>query len=403
MLLHLRELIVGELAGLLEDCVRHPDLADIVQASPALEPDPRGLVLRRVPHLPRDHQRVLGHALRVACCVRVARVDCVRERFESRQDDLFPVFEQAGVVDRHRRLGGELGDEVAVVWCEGMPDLVVREEEHAGRRAAQRDRDAQDRARIEWAVRYGVALHRLHERLAGGHDVSADVTPDAECQLFSRARVGAESALEDELSRLVQGEAADLRARRLGRPGKHLLEHLVQVQGGRRRLQGLLQVPQLPDASLVVVVELRVSDSDHALIAQGGEHALIVGGPLALLDVEHREGPPQAPVLQHRHAYRRIQPEVHEVRRRLQVGACAQVGHRCRPPAEHHCADDPLAVLHDELVDGRRQPEGHDRRLAPVSGGPCEQARAGRRDPHRRLERLLLEHLGALGHRGQSL
>ena len=80
--LHLLELFVGQLAGLLQHGVRHADLADVVDARAPLEVRPSGLVLRREFHLARDHQRVLRHPLRVACRVRVARVDRVRQRFE---------------------------------------------------------------------------------------------------------------------------------------------------------------------------------------------------------------------------------------------------------------------------------------------------------------------------------
>ena len=97
--------------------------------------------------------------------VRIFGVDSVRQRLERREDDLLAVFEQARVVDRHRGLGRQLRDQVAVVFGEHPTHLVIGQEHHTGRLAAQRDRDAQDGARVEWAVAVRLALHRLHEGL----------------------------------------------------------------------------------------------------------------------------------------------------------------------------------------------------------------------------------------------
>ncbi len=302
--LHLGELFIRQLARLLQHGVGHTDLADVVKAHATLETNPGSLVLRRVLHLARDHEGVLRHPLRVAGGVLVPRVYGIGQRPERGQDDFFAVFEQLSVVDDDRGLRGQFGDEVAMVVGEHATDLVVGEEKDAKRLVAQGDRHTQHRPRIERAVASGLSLHRLHERLLGRHDLIADVTAEPQRELFRGARVGAEAAPEDQPSRFPQGQAADLRRRCLGRTREHLLEHQVQVQGRGRRLKRLLQVLELPDAALVVVIQLGVADRDDSLVAQRRQNALVVLGPLARAHVEDAERPPHPSVLEHRRTQR---------------------------------------------------------------------------------------------------
>ncbi len=228
----------------------------------------------------------------MAARVGVTGVDRIGQRLEGRDDDFFAVLEEPRIVDRDRRLRRQFRHQVAVVVREDVPDLVVGEEEHALRFAAQGDRHAKHRPRVQRAVVLGFVLHRLHHRIARAHDVPTDLTAKAQRQAFRGSGVRAEPALQDELARVFEGQTADLGRRRFRSAGQHLLQDLVQVEGGCGGLQRLLQVLQLPDAALVVVVQLRIPDRDHALVAERREHALVIGGPLAFLDVENRQRAP---------------------------------------------------------------------------------------------------------------
>ena len=141
--LHLLELRLGELAGLLDHGVGDADLADVVQAPPSLQPYPRGLIVGGVVHLARDDQRVLGDTLRVARGVRVFRVDRGGECLERLEDDLLAVLEESCIVDCHCSLSRQLGHQVAVVCSERVSDLVVGQEHDADGLPAQRYRHAE--------------------------------------------------------------------------------------------------------------------------------------------------------------------------------------------------------------------------------------------------------------------
>ncbi len=155
--------------------------------------------------------------------------------------------------------------------------------------------------------------------------------------------------------------------------------------------------------ALVVVVELRVPDRDDTLVAQRREHALVVRRPFVLLDSEHRQGPPEVLVLQHRHADGRLQAVGGEVWRRLQVEARADVGNRGRPTAEHHRADHALAVLKLHRVDLGGEPERHDHSLPAFDRRAGQQPGRAHRHTHRGFQRLLLQDLRSFSHRGQRL
>jgi len=152
-------------------------------------------------------------------------------------------------------------------------------------------------------------LHRLHHRVARLHHAPADLTAKSKRELLGRLMVGAESTFQDQPGPVVEGETSDLGRRRFGRAREHLLQHLIQIERRSGRLQSLLEVAQLPDASLVLLVQLRVAHRNHALIAQRGQHALVVRGPLARLGVEDGERSPETAVLEHRRADRGLDAE----------------------------------------------------------------------------------------------
>ena len=115
-----------------------------------------------------------------------------------------------------------------------------------------------------------------------------DLAAKSQGQLLRRHVIGAETSLQHEVAGIVERERADLRRRSFGGAGQDLLQDLVEVQRRRRGLQRLLQVAQLPDAALVLLVQLCVADGDDALVAQRGKHSLVARGPLSLLAVEDR-------------------------------------------------------------------------------------------------------------------
>ena len=160
--LHLRELVLAQLAGVLDHRIGDADLADVVEPPTTLQPHPRALVVRRVAHLARDHQRVLGDALGVAGRVRILGVHDLGKRLERIEDDLLAILEQPRVVDRDRRLCRQLGDEVPMVGGESVAQPVVGEKDDAQRLAAERDRHAQHRPRIQRTFRLGLLDARLH-------------------------------------------------------------------------------------------------------------------------------------------------------------------------------------------------------------------------------------------------
>src|ERR1700694_1045496 len=96
-----------------------------------------------------------------------------------------------------------------MVRRECMAQLVVVQKQDTDRLAAQGDRYAQDRARVERSVLTALELHRPHVWLGGCHHVLADVSAEPEGQLLGRLRVGAEATLQDQPARFLQGEAAD--------------------------------------------------------------------------------------------------------------------------------------------------------------------------------------------------
>ena len=403
VLLHLLELFLGELSGLAKDRVRDADLADVMQPSAALQPHPRGLVMRCVVHVLRDHQRVLRHALRVPRGVAIPRVGRVGQRDQGLEDDVLAVLEQARVVDRHRRLRRQLGDQVAVVGCERMAQLVVGQEDDAQRLAAERDGDAQHGAWVERALGLRHLHARLHDRLARLHHAAADVAAELERKLLGRRVVGAKTALQDQATTVLQRETPDLRGRSLGRTREHLLQDLVEVEGRGCRLQRLLQVAQLPDAALVLLVQLRVADGDDPLAAQRRQDALVVRRPFALLVVEDREGSPQLTLFEHRRADRGLDAPGSEVGRRRQVRARVEVGDRGRALAQHDRAHQTLAVLKRHAVDLGGQPGRDDDRLVPPVRGPRDEACGRRRHAHGGFQCLLLQDPRALSHGGERL
>src|SRR5581483_12445232 len=96
-----------------EDGVRHADLPDVMDARAELEADPRGA--GRILHLPGDHLRVLGDPRGMPGRVPVAGVRDVGEGGEGGVARLFRLLELARVLDRESGLGGELGDELALI------------------------------------------------------------------------------------------------------------------------------------------------------------------------------------------------------------------------------------------------------------------------------------------------
>ena len=98
-----------------------------------------------------------------------------------------------------------------MVVAEHAAHLVVGEEQDAQRRAAERDRHAQNRAWIERAVGPGLALHRLHEGLLGRHHLLADVATELQRELLGRFGVGAKASFQNEPSAFVQRQTPDLR------------------------------------------------------------------------------------------------------------------------------------------------------------------------------------------------
>ena len=168
-------------------------------------------------------------------------------------------------------------------------------------------------------------------------------------------------------------------------------------------MQRLLQVAQLPDAALVLLVQLRVAHRDNALVAERRQDALIVRRPLALLVVENRQGPPEATLLEHRGADGGLNLVRVQVRRRLNVEGQVDVWHRRCAQAQHRRADDALSVLKLHTVEVGRETNRHDRHLVSLFRAARQKAGRAIDHPDRNLERLLLEDSRTLSDGGQRL
>ena len=241
----------------------------------------------------------------------------------------------------------------------------------------------------------------LHHGVTRLHDAPAGLPAKVERELLRRVMIGAESPFQHEAPAILQRQAADLRHRGLGCAGQYLLQDLVEVQRRGRGLQRLLQVAQLPDAALVLLVQLGVAHRNDTLVAKGRQDALIVGAPFAFLVVKDGERPPELSFFEHRSADRGLQTARGEVGRGGEVLVGVEVLHGGRPPAQHGGAHDALSVLKLGSLEACRETDRHDRGLVPLFRGPRQKAGRAVDDTNRSFERLLFQDPGALRDRGQ--
>ena len=391
------ELLLRQLAGLTEDGVGNVDLADVVEQPALLEPLPSAVVAGRVLHLPGDRQRVLGDPARVAGGVAVLGVHQLRHRLQRLEDDQLALSEEPRVVDRHRGLGAELGRHPLVVLAERLPLDVVGEEEDADGLGSQHQRHAQDRPRIEGAGRGAGLVGVVHEGLAGGDHLLADLATEVEGEPPPGLDVGAVGGPDDELALLLEGEHPDLGLRRLGDRGQDLVQHLVDLEGGGDRGQPVHQVAELPDHPLAGVEELGVVERDHDLVGEGGQDPGVVLAPLVLIGAENGEGPPERVLALDGHAERPVEPRAGEVGRRGHVEGVGDVGDGQRLPAERHRTHHALAVADLGPDQARREAEDGDDAVAPLPRGLGQHRMGAAAEPCRDLQRLLLQRRGALG------
>jgi hypothetical protein len=270
------ELVVRQRARLLQDLGGDPDLPDVVEERSELEPLQR---LAVEPQLAADEQRHVGDPARVRRRVLVARLQCVRQGLDRRDERALEALIVLGALDRELGLLREPGEQGELPVVELTVADRGRERPHSVPLQPERSDDDAAHVPLSRPRQHGEVGGLQDERLASLQPLVRERArnPAFACGV-ELARV-AERGPCDQIVRLAVLGDPQRRPARSEHPRGHLRassEDLVRGLGGRDLAAGVQQGGRDLGRLTLLAVEACLLKSDGGLIGERCEQALAI-------------------------------------------------------------------------------------------------------------------------------